>query len=88
MYCLHCGDCCRRMSPLSAPEPCPHICEAEHGGQTFTLCAVYRNRPKECANHTFPARICPIGISVLGLDDLDAIRKRIDDGWRLTGGKE
>lgn len=29
MYCLHCGDCCRRMSPISHPAPCPHIVEIQ-----------------------------------------------------------
>jgi hypothetical protein len=79
MYCLHCGDCCKRMSPLSAPEPCPHLIERE----TFFFCGIYDSRPKECSNHRFHTRVCPVGDSILNLQTLDAIRKRIDDGYSL-----
>ena len=79
MYCLHCGDCCRRMSPLSAPEPCPHL--VERG--TFVFCGIYDRRPEECRKHDFPARVCPVGASMLDLPTTDALRKRIDDGFSL-----
>lgn len=81
MYCLYCGDCCRRMSPISQPEPCPHLIETG----TFVFCGVYQHRPKECVSHEYPARFCPIGMSVLGLSmsDTDKIRARIDEGWDL-----
>ncbi len=79
MYCLHCGDCCRRMSPLSAPEPCPHLIERG----TFVFCGIYDRRPEECRKHDFPARVCPVGASMLDLPTTDALRKRIDDGFEM-----
>ena len=70
MECLACGDCCKRMSPLSpepadgwTTEPCPLL--EMHGD--IAHCARYQERPGECAAHGFPARVCPIGLSVLGL---------------------
>ena len=80
MYCLHCGDCCLRMSPLSAPDPCPHL---EQQGD-FYFCKVYERRPEQCKKHDFPSRFCPIGMSILKLDSLDAVRERIDEGWERT----
>lgn len=79
MYCLHCGDCCKRMSPLSAPEPCPHLIEC----CTFVFCGIYDRRPEECRKHDFPARVCPVGASMLDLPTTDALRKRIDDGFKM-----
>lgn len=84
MYCLHCGDCCKRMRPISAPDPCPYLIERELDGQQYVLCSIYDNRPEECRNHSFPARVCPIGASLLDLPTTDALRKRIDDGFTLT----
>lgn len=81
MYCLYCGDCCRRMSPISNPDPCPFIIE----DGTFTFCSVYESRPKRCADYEYPNfRFCPIGMDVLNLsypEDLERIRMRIDDGY-------
>ena len=81
MYCLYCGDCCKRMSPISAPEPCPYI--KEDG--SFVFCAIYEERPEECKNHTFHGyRFCPIGMDVLGYsypNDIERIRRRIDSGY-------
>lgn len=81
MYCLYCGDCCKRMSPISQPEPCPYL--VEQGG--FYFCFTYEHRPKECQNHEYPTRFCPIGLGVLklGTDNPDAIRRRIDKGWSM-----
>ena len=69
------------MSPLSHPEPCPHLVTI----RDFVLCTVYPYRPKECVNHEYPARFCPIGLDVLKLDpsDSDKVRSRIDEGWEL-----
>lgn len=80
MYCLHCGDCCLRMSPLSAPYACEHIKQVDD----FYFCGIYGKRPEQCENHTFHSQFCPIGIGKLKLDDIDAIRKRIDDGYEIT----
>jgi len=77
MYCLHCGDCCRRMSPIAIP--CPFIIKIKN----YVFCSKYNDRPKECKNHKFRARFCPIGLDVLKLkypDDIDKIRDRIDVG--------
>jgi hypothetical protein len=68
------------MSPLSAPEPCPHLMERG----TFVFCGIYDRRPEECRKHGFPARVCPVGASMLDLPTSDALRKRIDDGFAMT----
>lgn len=78
MNCLHCGDCCLRMSPFSAPEPCPYLIKDE----SFYFCGIYESRPDECRNHTFPFRHCPIGVDTLNLDDPLKISMRIDAGWK------
>ena len=77
MYCLHCGDCCKRMSPISTPDPCPYIVEIDG----FIFCGDYEHRPEECSNHFFPMRFCPIGMDVLKLQSLDEVRIRIDKGY-------
>ena len=81
MYCLYCGDCCNRMSPIY--NPCPNI--IAHG--TFIFCSAYERRPESCINHTFHgARFCPIGLDVLGLlypEDTEQIRQRIDNGYDI-----
>ena len=81
MYCLYCGDCCKRMSPLSNPNPCPHIVTVDN----FYFCGIYPNRSKECIAHEYPARFCPIGIDVMKINrhDTEALRNRIDNGWEL-----
>ena len=84
MYCLHCGDCCKRMSPLSAPEPCPHLIEC----CTWVFCGIYDRRPEECRKHDFPARVCPVGASMLDLPTTDALRKRIDDGFKMIANDQ
>jgi len=80
MDCLHCGDCCLRMSPISSPLPCPHIIKND----TFYFCKIYKNRPNDCKTHEFPYRFCPIGLDILKLKSLDEIRNRIDDGYEKT----
>ena len=82
MNCLHCGDCCLRMSPLSSPEPCPFVIKI----RDFYFCShYYKDRPEECKFHAFSfAQHCPIGIEKLGLKDIDDIVKRIDDGREIT----
>ena len=44
--------------------------------------------PEQCDNgetacSPFPARVCPIGASMLDLPTSDALRKRIDDGYSM-----
>jgi len=65
------------MSPISQPEPCPYLVE----DGSFVFCTRYNNRPKECANHEYQARFCPIGMQILGLNSPDKLRGRIDTGW-------
>ena len=77
MHCLHCGDCCLRMSPLSAPEPCPKLVQ----DGDFYFCGEYVNRPEDCARHDFPSRFCPIGLEKINLVDPVSISLRIDEGW-------
>lgn len=84
MYCLYCGDCCIKMSPIS--NPCPNA--IRHG--TFVFCREYERRPEQCVNHTFHgARFCPIGLDVLNLsypEDTEKIRIRIDEGYDTIKG--
>lgn len=79
MHCLHCGDCCLRMSPLSAPEPCPHI---DQRGD-FYFCGCYEKRPEDCVNHRFPSHVCPIGAGKLNISDPEEMRQRLDAGHAL-----
>jgi len=83
MDCLHCGDCCLRMSPISAPEPCPHLIKDGN----FCFCKIYRNRPDQCKKHDFPYRFCPIGMDILKLSypaDVKKIRLRLEIGYIKT----
>lgn len=88
MECLHCGDCCLRMSPKMPSDidgnnkRCTDLIEKEG----YFFCSNYKNRPQQCANHDFPSRFCPIGLTKLGINvrDLDSIRYRIDHGYELS----
>lgn len=77
MVCLHCGDCCKRMSPFGGR--CPHIIEKD----SFVFCGIYEDRPDECVNHKFDSNICPVGQSVLNLSD-DQIYDRAKDGYWMS----
>lgn len=81
MECLHCGDCCKRMSPISSPDPCPYMERVTLGGEEFFFCRIYDNRPAACANHQFPSRFCPVGIDVLRITEAGEVARRIDRGW-------
>ena len=86
MDCLHCGDCCERMSPISNPDPCPHIVRVEDkvlGGKPFVFCGCYDVRPQQCRDHRFPASKCPIGIDVLGIRNANAAHMRLNEGYRI-----
>ena len=83
MDCLHCGDCCNRMSPISFSEPCPNLVIDD----SFYFCDSYHIRPPECEHHDFPSRFCPIGMDILGLsypDDVEKIRVRLEIGYYKT----
>lgn len=77
MICLHCGDCCLRMSPLGSP--CPWL--VERGG--FYFCNNYEGRPKECRNHQCPFSICPVGIEKLSIHNSEQLHRRIDTGYAM-----
>lgn len=79
MECLHCGDCCLRMSPLSL-EPCSQLIQDDD----FYFCRSYNKRPEQCRKHSFPSRFCPIGIEKLNLQDTHQIALRIDKGYEKT----
>jgi hypothetical protein len=81
MYCLNCGWCCERLSPLTENEsiPCPHLIERDG----MKLCDIYEHRPKQCRDHDFPAKICPIGRDVLNLSEEDAIERIKRNDWIL-----
>lgn len=79
MQCLACGDCCRRMSPISNPHPCPHLIWVGD----IAGCLIYDERPPECAKHDFPANYCPVGMSVLKITTPEALSLRIDTVYHL-----
>jgi hypothetical protein len=86
MDCLHCGDCCLRMSPINHGR-CPFILEIKD----YVFCSIHYNKPIECKNHIFDNhRFCPIGINKLKPKNVDAVRERIDVGYdyckNLQGG--
>lgn len=78
MYCLHCGDCCLRMSPLSFPEPCPNLII----DGLYHLCKDYENRPQQCMDHRFEARFCPIGMSILKFNNPTSIQVHLENGYQ------
>ena len=77
LVCLHCGDCCLRMSPFGSP--CQKL--IRHGN--FYFCSIYDCRPKECRNHEHPFPVCPIGAEKIGINDCEELRKRIDTGHAM-----
>lgn len=79
MECLYCGDCCLRMSPISGPDPCPHIIKID----SFVFCKVYENRPEECRDHKLPFRYCPIGFEMTGCKSPQDAALRIDTGYEM-----
>jgi len=86
MYCLYCGECCKKMSPISNPEVCPFLVI----DGTFCFCNQYNHRPKACVNYDYAIRFCPIGMSILGFTypkDNNKIIERIDTGWEKIKSK-
>lgn len=79
MYCLYCGDCCKRMNPFG-DFPCKHLIEKG----TFFFCGIYEKRPEQCRNHEFHAHYCPVGVDVLKLESPQRVAQRIDEGWELS----
>ena len=69
------------MSPLDSGGGCPCLRQPEPG---IYLCADYEHRPEQCANHRFPSRFCPIGVSVLGFVEAGQVARRIDRLFELT----
>lgn len=74
MKCVSCGHCCKTMSPINHGY-CPLL---KVDGDIYT-CSDYENRPNECRNHTYPAKVCPVGISTLSLISDALIEKRLGD---------
>jgi len=68
------------MSPISSPEPCPHLKQVD----TFYFCKIYDSRPDRCVKHDYPSHICPVGLEKLKLNDSEKIRIRLDTGYALT----
>lgn len=82
MYCLRCGHCCKTMSPLTHPEPCPKL--SMNGN--VAICSIYEYRPTQCRNHDYPSRYCPIGADVLKLDYEGAVSRFQQLELNKTGG--
>jgi len=71
------------MSPLTGgTSECPHLIQDD----TFYFCAIHETKPKKCANHQFPASVCPIGKCTLKITAVEEVHKRIDDGWDKIKG--
>ena len=86
MYCLNCGWCCEHLSPITNDEniTCPRLIERDG----MKICSDYENRPKQCRDHEFPAKFCPVGLDVLKLSNRDEIIKLIQrNDWKLYGEK-
>jgi len=82
MICLHCGSCCRELSPISNPEPCPHITIDRAG---YAWCGIYGERPQPCRDHDYNAVVCPIGLAWcrrMGIAPEDAA-KAVSGGGRI-----
>ncbi len=81
MYCLYCGFCCEKLSPLtdSEEEPCPMILRVDD----FVFCSSYDHRPWQCKNHEFQCSKCPIGMDKLEIKTPEEAYRRIDDGYYL-----
>jgi len=79
MYCLNCGWCCEHMSPLTAPDPCPHLIERDG----MKLCDSYENRPEQCRAHEFPAKFCPVGMDVLSIGRAEVANRVQRNDWKL-----
>ena len=79
MECLHCGECCKKMSPVS-DKPCPHL--RQEGN--FFLCSTYPDRPEACKKHEYPFRFCPVGLDVLRISSPAEVAFRLDAGYALN----
>jgi hypothetical protein len=69
------------MSPLSYPEPCPNLIIEEINEKKYHFCKIYKNRPEQCENHSFPMRFCPIGMSIFKFDNPTDIQVHLEIGY-------
>ena len=76
MYCLRCGECCRTMSPLErerADGLANDSCRALSFRGDVSICGIYFNRPKQCADHEYASyKFCPIGMQILNVNREEA----------------
>lgn len=83
MHCLHCGGCCKTMSPKSAPFQCPDLIQRE--GMYFCRC--YERSPEICRNFGFDDQpACLFGLNELRLsypEDREIIEERRERGIRI-----
>ena len=83
MQCLHCGGCCKSMSPKSAPFRCPDLIRIEQ----YYFCRNYENSPELCQRFNFEEfRYCPYGMNELQLsdpEDMETLQQRVADGERI-----
>ena len=78
MECLSCGECCKIMSPINGGY-CPLLLEKEGELGKIYYCSDYDNRPQQCKNHSFPAHVCPVGVSTMNLINDALVISRIKD---------
>ena len=83
MECLHCGGCCKTMSPRSAPFVCPDL--IRRGAYYFCRC--YEHSPQLCQKFNFEEFCyCPYGMNELNLSypkDKEILRERVEQGAYL-----
>ncbi len=75
MNCLHCGDCCTKLSA----DTCPNL--KQHGD--FYFCGSYGDRPEDCARYSHPTDVCPVGVKKLAITSSRELRRRLDIGHAL-----
>ena len=83
MQCLHCGGCCKSMSPKSAPFRCPDLIRTG----AYYFCKYHAGKPRICREFDFvDALYCPYGMNELRLsypEDDATLRDRVETGRRL-----
>lgn len=80
MICVSCGHCCKTMSPINGGY-CPLLVKEED----IYYCSDYENRPKECRDHDYNSRVCPVGVNTLNLINDKMIQDRMEKVWGVIG---
>lgn len=83
MHCLHCGICCKQISPKSAPFTCPDLVRTGD----YYFCKCYAHSPRLCQEFdVIDIEYCPYGLNHLQLsypEDEAILQERVETGRRL-----